>query len=265
MKKFFQNIWQRIQNPGQQSEQYLKGRLHKRYPYLKLEYFIVELTRKSPCCKKLFWRYDNTYLVSYFCDHCGRRYATPFGWREKKDGATLEVLPPRENNSLGALNEHEEWWEKRKTGGGDNKEDRGIDRKNAKIKKSGFFTNLWRWMTRPKQQWLRRQLKKRYFWLNVDCFTPLSARSPCCNVMVWRAERGGFTSHFCNKCSKRLTADFMPKPYGHSIDEVHQMMLEGPFKEFKAALAEHGNNMKTLRPAIKKYLFDFFRITSLLN
>lgn len=265
MKEFFQNIWQRIQNPGKKSEQYLKDKLHKRYPYLKLEYFTVEL-RKSPCCKKLFWRYDNIYFTSYFCNYCGRRYTTSFDWLEEKDRATLEVLPSWENNTLSALNEHEKWWEKRKTnGGGDNNEDQNINRKNIEIKKSGFFTNLRRWITRPKQQWLRRQLKKRYFWLNAERFTPLSARSPCCNAMVWRAERGGFTSHFCDKCSKRLTADFNPKSYGHSIDEVHQKMLEGPFKEFKAALAEHGNNMKALRPAIKKYLFDFFRIASLLN
>lgn len=140
------------------------------------------------------------------------------------------------------------------------------------MRKSEFF-EIWRLIAYPGRQFIkwftRKQLKKRYHWLRVECFTLMLAgpRSKCCNATVWQAEMGNNTRWFCNKCTNRLTNDFTPHLFAYSISEVDGML--------RKAIVEFGNKLKTLklipkeveqwRPIVAEFARDIHKAALLLN
>lgn len=136
------------------------------------------------------------------------------------------------------------------------------------MKKSKFF-GVGRLITGPGRQFIkwfiRKQLKKRYRWLRVECFTLIIAgpRSKCCNAMVWQAERGGKIRWFCSKCTNRLTDDFAPHPFAYSISEVDGILRKS-MTEFKNKLLKLTPKSEQWQQTITEFVRDSVKAILLL-
>lgn len=137
------------------------------------------------------------------------------------------------------------------------------------MKKSKFF-EIWRLITGPGRQFIkwftRKQLKKRYHWLRIECFTPIIAgpRSKCCNATVWQAERGGKIRWFCNKCTNRLTDDFAPHPFACSISGVDEMLRKS-MTEFRDKILKLTPKDEQWQPIIAEFVRGVVKAIFLLN